>query len=493
MNRKLFTVAVAVIVAASNAFGQGYVTFDTAVHSTWDDFTGPAPRAAATNFVDLTFLWATNGTPDPLEPISVSTNNAASDVSGTDWGVIGTMLSSGWQVAYNAQTSAYAIGQPPNGLGRIAYGQFELGNVTPGSTIEVVVVGWDAASGTNAIFNENGQALGWSAPINYITGTNSSDPNGMVTFSIERFGIGPAPGGGQTAPYIINQPQSQSVLVGGTATFTVAASGEIPQYYQWFFNGTILTGETNSQLQLINVSQAESGPYWVTVSNSFGSATSSTAYLNVTSQGAPSVYVNGNLVAVSATAGSNAVITMTPGFTNGFVFYTLDGNTPNDSSTFYTGPFTMTNSATIQAVCYSSDFSQTAFMQPLALQIVPVYFLNATAVGGGSISVTPSGTYFPSNTVVNLEAIASAYSVFDHWQGDITSYNNPLNLFLDTNLNVQAVFTATAYPLTLTTAGGGTVQANGQPADFLYFPTNTAVTLSATNDAGWTFLGWQVT
>jgi len=40
----------------------------------------------------------------------------------------------------------------------------------------------------------------------------------------------------------------------------------------------------------------------------------------------------------------------------------------------YTGQFTITNSVIINAICYSSDFSRSAEMQPLALQIIPLYY-----------------------------------------------------------------------------------------------------------------------
>ena len=58
--------------------------------------------------------------------------------------------------------------------------------------------------------------------------------------------------------------------------------------------------------------------------------------------------------------------------------------------------------------------------------------------------------------------------------------------------NVQAVFVPTAYPLTISTPGGGNVTANGQvisPATF--YPTGSVVSVAATASNGWSFLGWQ--
>ncbi len=46
------------------------------------------------------------------------------------------------------------------------------------------------------------------------------------------------------AAVIITQPTNQTVNVGGSASFTVAASGLNPLYYQWQLGGTNLPGAT---------------------------------------------------------------------------------------------------------------------------------------------------------------------------------------------------------------------------------------------------------
>src|SRR5271168_5514763 len=51
---------------------------------------------------------------------------------------------------------------------------------------------------------------------------------------------------GDTTPTITTQPQSQSVMVGSTATFSVVATGTAPLSYQWSENGTAIGGATNS-------------------------------------------------------------------------------------------------------------------------------------------------------------------------------------------------------------------------------------------------------
>lgn len=88
-------------------------------------------------------------------------------------------------------------------------------------------------------------------------------------------------------PGITTQPQSQNVLTGSNAFFTVVASGQTPLLYQWSFDETNLTnsahigGATTATLTVSNVSVADGGNYQVVVSNSHGSIASSNAMLTV--------------------------------------------------------------------------------------------------------------------------------------------------------------------------------------------------------------------
>jgi uncharacterized delta-60 repeat protein len=82
-------------------------------------------------------------------------------------------------------------------------------------------------------------------------------------------------------PIITNQPVNQTVLAGGTATFTVLADGAPTLGYQWNFNGTNLAGANNATLTISNVQSCQAGNYAVLVTNNFGSVVSSNAVLTV--------------------------------------------------------------------------------------------------------------------------------------------------------------------------------------------------------------------
>ena len=76
-------------------------------------------------------------------------------------------------------------------------------------------------------------------------------------------------------PQVINAPSSVSVTVGGTASFTVGASGTAPLSYQWRKSGLPLAGATSATLTLNLVQPVQAGLYDVVVTNAFGAVTSS--------------------------------------------------------------------------------------------------------------------------------------------------------------------------------------------------------------------------
>ena len=82
-------------------------------------------------------------------------------------------------------------------------------------------------------------------------------------------------------PSITTQPVSRSAVTGGTATFSVTATGTDPMKYQWRKDGTAITGATNSTISFSNLQTEQLGSYTVDVSNSLGSVTSSAASLSV--------------------------------------------------------------------------------------------------------------------------------------------------------------------------------------------------------------------
>lgn len=82
--------------------------------------------------------------------------------------------------------------------------------------------------------------------------------------------------------FITQPPQSQIVNVGNNATFCVTASSGAPLSYQWQFNGTNISGATDTCYTRTNAQLADAGGYNVVVTNLSGSVISSGASLTVT-------------------------------------------------------------------------------------------------------------------------------------------------------------------------------------------------------------------
>ncbi len=127
------------------------------------------------------------------------------------------------------------------------------------------------------------------------------------------FGTNTAPVG--TPPFIITQPQSQTVTAGDNVTFTVTATGMAPFSFQWQSNNVVIPHATNSTFTLNSVTTNFTGSsYFVTVTNEVGATNSQTATLTV----------NAALV-LAASANTNGAITL--------MTYNLAGNGATNWST----------------------------------------------------------------------------------------------------------------------------------------------------------------
>lgn len=84
-----------------------------------------------------------------------------------------------------------------------------------------------------------------------------------------------------SAPYIITSPTGGSVAVGGNITLTGAAGGSPAPAIQWRKNGSNIAGATFAYLSITNAQVSDTGTYTFVATNSFGTATSQGAAINV--------------------------------------------------------------------------------------------------------------------------------------------------------------------------------------------------------------------
>src|SRR5438067_1782701 len=97
-----------------------------------------------------------------------------------------------------------------------------------------------------------------------------------------------------------------------TASFSVTASSGTTMYYQWYRNGSSVSGATSSSYSFVTVLGSDSGVFRVKVTNSGGYVMSTNAYLNVvpppdiTTQPQSQTVNQGQTAAFSVVASSSA-------------------------------------------------------------------------------------------------------------------------------------------------------------------------------------------
>ncbi len=131
---------------------------------------------------------------------------------------------------------------------------------------------------------------------------------------------------------ILSQPVSTNVIAGSNATFSVTVGGTPPFVYQWFFNGTVVTGQTNSSILITNAQTSEQGNFLVVITNSFNAATSRVAVLTVNqATNSLPIITQEPVVQLSVPLGSNAtfsvVATSTTPLFYQWMFLPLGGTT----------------------------------------------------------------------------------------------------------------------------------------------------------------------
>jgi hypothetical protein len=145
--------------------------------------------------------------------------------------------------------------------------------------------------GTNSTVDGEGwDSTVWQEGMQYVVFTNVTVTNSAGTVTLTAYGD---PGGysilnglqilsdNPGPPIITAQPQSQTVLAGGSSSFSSAAIGVLPFAYQWLFNGTNLNDATNDTLTITNPQADQAGDYELQVTGPYGVTTSSNAVLTV--------------------------------------------------------------------------------------------------------------------------------------------------------------------------------------------------------------------
>jgi uncharacterized repeat protein (TIGR02543 family) len=105
----------------------------------------------------------------------------------------------------------------------------------------------------------------------------------------------------------------------------------------------------------------------------------------------------------------------------------------------------------------------------------------------GAVMSNPVGTAFVTNAAIEVKAMAFGGYVFSHWTGDATGTDKKVNLTMDADKSITAVFVP-GCKICMHYHGEGTV--NYSP-DAEGFDAGTTVTLQAKPASGWIFDHWD--
>ncbi len=158
-----------------------------------------------------------------------------------------------------------------------------------------------------------------------------------------------------TAPAITNQPESLSVNVGANAQFSVGASGTEPLSYSWFFNTDTPVGGNSDTLTLLAVQTNNAGSYFVIVSNSVDSVTSSVVTLTVITSPVITAQPQDRAVTVSNDA-TFSVTAVGPAPLAYQWFFNTNSPLADGSNATYVVSSATTNDAGAYSVVVSNDY-----------------------------------------------------------------------------------------------------------------------------------------
>lgn len=197
-----------------------------------------------------------------------------------------------------------------------------------------------------------------------------------------------------SAPEIVTQPSSLSVVSGGNATLSVSARGEGTLRYQWLHNGFWVANSGSALLSLIPVAPWQAGEYAVIVSNEAGQVKSAVALLTVQPSALPSIQQQPSSISVAEGTSASLTVSFSGGAS---VQWFKDGQAiPGANYANYSmssvrqpdvGVYTVRLSNAAGSV---TSESASLTLRPAALPTLTVQKAEVTAIEGSSSSLSVS-------------------------------------------------------------------------------------------------------
>jgi alpha-tubulin suppressor-like RCC1 family protein len=300
-----------------------------------------------------------------------------------------------------AQGTTATFGVAATGSSSLAYQWSRNGVPVAGATAALIttaptVAGDNGAAYTVAVSNAQGSITSAAATL---TVSSVSIPAGVAS-----------------------NPQAISVTVGGSASFTVVASGTAPHTYQWRRGGVAIAGATNpSYTTAATVLGDDAAEFDVVVSNALASSTSARARLSVSAAPvAPTITSQPAGMAVQV--GSSALFAVQASGSAPFTYQWTRGGVdiPGATAASYTTPVSVLgdNGASFAVRVGNAAATVTSTAALLQVSVVPVapaitvQPANVVARGAGNttLTVTATGTALAYQWLKSGSVMAGATS-----------------------------------------------------------------------------------
>jgi hypothetical protein len=349
--------------------------------------------------------------------------------------------------------------------------------VTAGNTATFSVV----ANGTAPLsyqWQKNGANIIGAISSSYITPPTTISDNGATFAVVISNSVGNVTSNPATltvsstsfAPTISAQPASQTVAVGQTASFAVAAGGTAPLGYQWKKNGANITGAAAASYTTPATTSADNdSTFQVLVSNSVGTMTSNAATLTVngaavvptiTMQPANQTVTSGQTATFTVAASGTAPLS--------YQWQKNGANIAAATAASYTTPAT-TNAdtgATFDVVVGNAAGSATS--NSAALTVTPNTTPPTVSITSPTSGATVSGTIKVAAAASDKLGVANVQLQIDGTNIGTADTTAPYDFSLDTNTLSSGSHTLTAVA----------VDTSGNQA------TSTAVAITVSNKSG---------
>lgn len=199
----------------------------------------------------------------------------------------------------------------------------------------------------------------------------------------------------------------------------------------------------------------------------------------------PPLIVNGQEIDQVVRVGDRATLQLVSRFPGGQVFYTLDGSEPSLGSTRYSGPIAVERTVIVRQIGISEDFTESAIVWPVGVEVVPTYQLAMTTTGPGRITREPMLDRYLQDDVVLVRAVPDAGSRFVRWEEDLSGAFPERNVAMGRDRRIRAVFEPIPRFVLAVRSEGGTVTGGGFQFE------GATVEFGAMSLPGWSFLGWS--